>query len=129
MLIYKLVGIAIAGAVLSLLIKSYKPELAIAVPILTAVLIIGMCVPYLEAVIAMFEDIASRAGIDSSHLKIVLKITGVAYLCQFGADICRDSGEGAIAGKIELGGKVIIMTLSMPIVYSLLSLVNTIINF
>lgn len=129
MLIYKIVGIAIAGTVLSLLIKNYKPELAIAVPILTAVLIISMCAPYLEAVIAMFEDIASRAGINNTHLKIVLKITGVAYLCQFGADICRDSGEGAIAGKIELGGKIIIMTLSMPIVYSLLSLVNTIINF
>lgn len=129
MLIFKLVGIAVTGAILSLLIRNYKPELAVAVPILTTALIIGMCVPYLDAVLAMFEDIANRAGINSTHLEIVLKITGVAYLCQFAADICKDSGEGAIAAKIELGGKIIIMTLSMPIVYSLLSLVNTIINF
>lgn len=129
MLIYKLIGIAIAGAVLSQLLRQYRPELAIAIPILTSVFVIGMCVPYLGAVLEMFEDIAQRAGIELEHMKIVLKITGVAYICQFAADICRDSGEGAIAGKIELGGKIVIITLSMPVVYSLLSLVSRIINF
>ncbi len=129
MLIYKIVGIAMAGVVLSQLLRQYKPELAIAIPVLASVLIIGACTEHLKVVLEMVEDIAKRAGIEPEYMKIVLKITGVAYICQFAADISRDSGEGAIAGKIELGGKIIILTLSMPIVYSLLSLVSRITNF
>jgi len=72
---------------------------------------------------------AERAGLESRYLAIVIKIIGVAYLCQFAAELCRDVGEGAIAGKIELAGKVMILTLSMPIIDHLLDLVGTIVNF
>ena len=53
----------------------------------------------------------------------VLKITGIAYIAEFGAEICRDAGEGAIAAKIEMAGKVIIIALAVPIITSLLDLV------
>lgn len=129
MIIFKIIGIGITGAVLSLLIKQYKPELAIAVPILTVGGIVLVCVPYLEAVIRAFEDIANRAGIEMTHMKIMIKIIGVAYVCQFASDICTDAGEKAIASKIELGGRVAIITLSMPIMYNLLELISDIISF
>ena len=129
MLIFKIIGIGVTGALLSLLLKQYKPEHAIAHPILVAALIITMCAPYLKSVLSMFEDIANGAGIELSHMRIVIKITGIAYICQFAADICKDAGENAIAGKIELGGKIIIIALSAPVINNLLELVSNIINF
>ena len=77
----------------------------------------------------MFENIAEESGIDTAYVKIVIKIIGVAYICQFASDICKDAGESSIAGKIELGGKIVIITMSMPIIYGLLELVSRIINF
>jgi stage III sporulation protein AD len=53
----------------------------------------------------------------------VLKITGIAYISEFGAEICRDAGEGAIASKIEMAGKVIIIALAIPVITSLIDLV------
>ncbi len=129
MLAYRIIGIGIIGSILSLLIKRQRPEIAIAVPILTSVVIVMMCIPYLSAVISAFEDIADRADIEFSHMHSVIKIIGVAYICQFGSDICTDAGEKTISSKIELGGKIIIITLSMPIIHSLLKLVGDIINF
>lgn len=129
MLIFKIVGIGVTGTLLSLLLKQYKPELAITLPILVGAIIITICAPYLKSVLAMFEDIANGAGIELLHMRIVIKITGVAYICQFAADICKDAGENAIAGKIELGGKIVIITLSVPVIYNLLELVSNIINF
>ena len=70
-----------------------------------------------------------QTGVNLFHIEIVLKIIGISYICQFAADICKDAGEASIAGKIELGGKIIIISLSMPIIYNLLDLVNHIINF
>lgn len=129
MLIFKIVGIGLVSAVLSVLIKQQKPEIAVAVPILAVAAVMAICAPHLAAAIEMFEDIANRSGIELSHMRIVIKIIGVAYICQFASDICKDIGEGAISGKIELGGKIVIITLSMPIIYNLLSLVSDIINF
>lgn len=129
MLAFKIIGIGVIAAALSLLIKQHRPELAIAIPILASVIILSMCAPYLGAAIKMLEDIADKAGIEFSHMRTVIKITGVAYICQFASDICKDAGEGAISSKIELGGKIVIITLSMPIIYNLLELVGNIINF
>lgn len=125
--IFKIIGIGVISAVLAVLMKGYKPELAMQVSLAAAVLIFLLAVPYLRSVMAMFQDIAAQVGIETRHMMIVVKIIGVAYLAQFGAELCKDAGEGAIASKIELGGKLIILTMSMPILYQLLGLVNDIV--
>lgn len=117
------------AAVLSLLIKQYRPELSSAIPVIAAAAIFAMAAPYLRAVIAMFEDIADQVGMESASFRIVIKMIGAAYITQFAAEMCKDAGEGAIASKIELGGKILILTMSMPILYRLLALVSNMINF
>ena len=128
MLIFKIIGIGLTRAILSVVVRQYKPELAVAIPILVAVSIIGICAPYIETVVAMIENMADSTGIEMSQVRIVIKIIGVAYICQFASDICKDIGESSVSSKIELGGKVVIITLSMPIIYNLLELVNRIVN-
>lgn len=129
MLIYKVIAIGITGAALSILVRQYKPEIAIAIPILTVLSILGICIPYLRVATDAFAEIAETTGIGLTHIQTVIKIIGVAYICQFASDICADAGESAIANKIELGGKIVIITLSMPIIYNLLELVYKIISF
>lgn len=60
---------------------------------------------------------------NSEFLLILLKITGIAFLTEFAVSICKDSGETAIANKIDLGGKIIIIAISIPIISALLELV------
>lgn len=128
MIILKIIGISLAGAVLSLLIKRQRPELAIAIPMLTAAVVLTICVPYLTEVIDGFSELADASGVTLPHMQIVLRIIGIAYICQFASDICRDAGEISIAAKIELGGKIIIIAVSMPVINDLLALVNDIIQ-
>ena len=127
--IFQVIGIGMVATVLSLLIKQQRPELALAIPILAAITILMLAAPYLRSVVSMFEDIADRVGIEAQYLQIVLKIIGVAYVCQFASDLCKDAGEAAMSGKIELAGKIMMITMSMPIIYRLLGLVSSIINF
>ena len=53
----------------------------------------------------------------------MLKITGIAILTEFAVSICNDAGESAIATKIDLGGKIIIISISIPIIVALLELI------
>lgn len=61
--------------------------------------------------------------VNGQFLGILLKITGIAFLTEFAVSVCKDSGETAIASKVDLGGKVIIIAISIPIISSLLETV------
>lgn len=127
--IFKVIGIGLVATVLSVLIRSYRPELAMTIPIIATAAIFAIIAPYLVSVISMFENIADQIGIDVQYMVIVIKIIGIAYITQFGAELCKDAGENATASKIEFGGKILVITMSMPIIYKLLELVSSIINF
>ena len=76
----------------------------------------------LEPVITLIRNISEKAGVNGEFLTILLKITGIAILTEFAVSVCKDSGESAIASKIELGSKVVIISMSIPIISSLLEL-------
>lgn len=64
----------------------------------------------------MLQDLAAKANINTVYLQTVLKIIGIAYIAEFGAQIAKDAGQGAIASKIELAGKIIIVVMAVPII-------------
>lgn len=66
--------------------------------------------------VAVLERLARSSGMDMIYFKTVLKIIGIAYIAEFGAQIVRDAGQDGIASKIELTGKVLIMVLAIPII-------------
>jgi stage III sporulation protein AD len=70
--------------------------------------------------VASLEELAARANLNPFFLQTVLKVVGVAYLASFTAQICRDAGESAIAGKVELVGKVAILILALPVMWAIL---------
>lgn len=127
--IFKVVGIGLAAATLAVFVKGWKPELAIGISLAAASVIFIMAIPYLKAITDMIKDLSGQLGIESRYITLILKITGIAYIAQFGAELCRDAGESSTASKIEFAGKVIIMALSMPVIYKLLEIVNDIIHF
>lgn len=66
-------------------------------------------------IIRMVERIALNASVNLIYVETILKIIGIAYIAEFGAQITKDAGQGAIASKIEMGGKILILTMAIPI--------------
>ena len=87
---------------------------------LLGVLILIFSVSQIAGLINLLKDISNKANVNSQFLGIILKITGIAILTEFAVSICQDSGESSIASKVDIGGKVMIITLSLPIISSLL---------
>ncbi len=123
-MIAKIVAIGLTAAILSILLKKYKPEFSLLIGIIAAVAIFFIIAEQLAAVVATLSDFSDKSGVDSGMVGLVLKIIGVAYLSQFGADVCADAGEGAIAKKIELAGKVVILAMTIPVISGLLKLIT-----
>lgn len=119
----KIIGVGLTALIIIIILKQYKPEFAVYVSIIAGIIIILMMMDKLKAVIDLLTAITNKTGTGTTFLKILLKITGVAILTEFAVSICKDSGETAIASKIDLGGKIIIISISIPIITALLELV------
>ncbi len=121
--IIKIIGIGLVALVIIIILKQYKPEYAIYVSIIAGILILFLAMEKLSGIIELLQSISNKTYINQQFLGILLKITGIAFLTEFAVSVCSDAGEKAIASKIEIGSKVIIITMSMPIITSLLELI------
>jgi stage III sporulation protein AD len=120
---YAILGCALIVTVLLIIIRKERPEIAILLSIATAVLILAALLKNINQVLLIFDNLALKSQINLSYLKLITKIVGLAYLAGFGAQICKDAGEGSMAAKIELAGKIFILMLGIPIMAGLLELI------
>ena len=118
--IVKIIGIGLIALIIIVIIKQYKPEFAIYVSLGAGILIFALITAKMSGIIDILKSLANKTSINNDFLVLLIKITGIAILTEFAVSACKDSGESAIASKIDLGGKVIIMSMSIPIMSSLL---------
>ena len=121
--IVKIIGIALIALIIIIMLKQYRPEYAIFIIILTGILILFLVMDRLTGIINLIQSIQNKFSINTQFIALLIKITGIAFLSEFAVSICKDSGEAAIASKIELGSKIIIISMSIPIISSLLEII------
>lgn len=114
--VFKITAVGVVGALLSVMLKSYKKELSMAVAVATGLAITAMMIAYMGDVFDAFALLIEKTGINREYFSIILKVTGIAYISQFAGELCRDAGENAIAVKIETASKIAVMVLTMPVI-------------
>lgn len=114
--IIQVVGIGLITAVLVITIKEQQPLFAFLLATFVGVAIFLGLIGEISKVIRLLENIANKANIHLVYLETILKIIGIAYIAEFGAQITRDAGQSSIAAKIELAGKILIMVMAIPII-------------
>ena len=117
--ILQIVGFGLVATILIVLLKNQRPEIALQLSVAAGVLIFLLLATKIKAVIDVLNDLATHAQVNSYYLSTVLKIVGIAYLAEFGAQVCKDAGEGAIGAKIEFAGKILVMVLALPIIVAI----------
>lgn len=118
--IIKIIGVGLIAVIMIIILKQYKPEFTVYISICAGAIILGMVMTRLSAIIQLLTDLSNKISDSNGFLTILIKITGIAFLTEFAVSICKDVGESAIASKVDLGGKVIIISMSVPIISELL---------
>jgi stage III sporulation protein AD len=126
----ELIRIAILGiitAIFAVVISDKKPEMGMMLGLVFGVIVLIIAFGKAGTIVKALEDTISSSGIDAKLLVPMLKITGMAYITQFSVDVCKDVGQNAIAGKIEIVGKIMMLVVAVPIVTSLIHIISGII--
>lgn len=121
--IVKIIGIGLIALIIIIIVKQYRPEFTIYVSLIAGALILMLVFDKISEVINLLTGLSNKTAINNQFLILLIKITGIAFLTEFAVSICKDAGETAIASKMDMGGKVIIISMSIPIIASLLETV------
>lgn len=113
-------GLGLITTFLILVLKEQKPIFAFLLLVFVGSLIFIFLIDQIQQVIQMLERIAVNANLNLVYVETILKIVGIAYIAEFGVQITKDAGQGSLASKIELAGKVIILVMAIPIITAII---------
>ena len=121
--VIKIIGIGLISLIIIIIVRQYKPEFTVYISLVAGALILLFIMEKIEGIINLLTSLSNKTAINNEFLELLIKITGIAFLSEFAVSICKDTGESAIASKVDMGGKVIIVSMSIPIISSLLETV------
>ncbi|MGX1901096.1 stage III sporulation protein AD [Thermolongibacillus altinsuensis] len=116
----QIVGLGLIATFLTIILKEHKSNISLLLTVFVGTTIFLFLIDKISAIMNMLQKMAVQAHVQTIYLETILKIIGIAYIAEFGAQISKDAGQGAIASKIELGGKILILAMAIPILTALI---------
>lgn len=121
---FQIAAIGLAGTLLSLAVRSYRPEFSVYISIACGIILFMTVIAQFSDILSVVSDVFSRSGYANSYFPVLLKILAIAYLTDLISQVCRDAGENGIASKTEMAGKIFILYISLPVFTSILSMID-----
>ncbi len=114
--------LGILTILIAMAMRHGRAEFSTFVSFTGSILIAWIALQLLDGIVGTFERLEKLLSVDMEYITLLMKMIGVTYLSEFSASLCRDAGYSAVAGQIELVGKLTIVTIGMPIVLALFEL-------
>lgn len=124
-MLLSIIGVAIIGIILNIILKNLKPEIALVVNLATCLIIFMLVIDLASNILSKIVGFVSGLNISNEILLFLLKVLGVSYITEFVVDIAEESGSSSIANKVAFAGKVIIAGISLPMLFKLINILTS----
>lgn len=118
--------LGVAGVMLALQFRSNKTEYGMYIGFAVCLLIFSFVVFGLTSLFENMEILQRYIGADNTYFRILLKVIGITYICEFCAGICKDAGYSSISGQIEIFGKLSVLAAGMPVLLAIIESIQEI---
>ncbi|MBQ3843122.1 MAG: stage III sporulation protein AC/AD protein family [Ruminiclostridium sp.] len=125
--IFAIIGTGIIAAAISAVLKRFGGEFGLFVSLAASLLILYAVLSAIDPLTELIGELAEASGTDSAYIAVLMKALAVCVITQLAAESCRDSGEGAIASKIEFAGKTAVLLISVPLFSAIFGIVKELI--
>ena len=116
----KVVLICVAAAIFCMVLRAHRPELALCVAIVAGLVATSMVMEPLEQAVQAMNGLIGQTGISTQTGSMFIRATGIALIAEFGCQLCKDAGESALAGRIELCGRLVLLGMAVPVMSQLM---------
>lgn len=120
----KIAIIGVMAVFLAIPLQKEKAEFGMLVIMAACLLLLSLSLGKMQEVVDVIHRVEEYLGNGSMYVGILLKIIGITYVAEFGANLCNDAGYGAVANQIEFYGKLMILAVSIPILMTLIETIG-----
>lgn len=120
----RIAGISLAALILGMFLRRHNKTVSLLLIMFACAAVFFESISSLSEIVDSLNELASGMGEISSYLKIMFKVLGIALITQIISDICRDSGESALAGQTEMAAKILIVTLILPLLQAVVEVIT-----
>ncbi|MBO7187546.1 MAG: stage III sporulation protein AD [Clostridia bacterium] len=124
----KIFLVAFVSAFLILTLKALNSDFYQTAIICTGIILSVMITEYLSQTFNLISKLTTLSGISPTIFKIVIKAVGIGYLSEFSASTLEDFGLNSISKKVLLAGKIIIIVISIPIIETMITIIEKFVN-
>ncbi len=121
---FRLSALALTAALLTLVVKKQSPELALVLTLCACALGAGLILSYVRPILTLAKSLAERAELDGTLTAPLWKCLGLGLLTEISASVCDDAGQSALAKLVELGGGLLCLVVSLPLLQAVLALIQ-----
>ena len=114
--IIKIIGIGFITLIITIILKEYKKEYYIYAILIGGAIIIFYSIDSIKEIIEFIRRITNNTSFNNEFIVLLLKLTGISILIEYAVSICKDAGENSIANKIDFGGKILLISMSIPVI-------------
>lgn len=126
--VMSVIGLGLIAAMLCILLRQVRPELALALSLAAGVVILLAVFTDLAGILERIRDMAAKASVPSGYVQVLFKALGICFITQLACDTCKDAGESAISAKVEMAGKLAVLVVSLPLFEQVLTVVQTLLT-
>ena len=120
----KILILAIILGIILFVIKNVNYEFFIVSSVLAGIILSIYILKLISEEIIFIKNLINFNSQSNEIIKIIIKIVGIGYLTDFSTQTLNDFGLQSLSSKVVLGGKVIILYVSLPIFATLLNTIS-----
>lgn len=121
--ILKVCAFVLTALFLTIALKENNKDIAPFISIIAGIVVLIYIFPNISEIFKMLNNLTYTSNIEGKYLSLILKLAGITYLVEFGKNICCDLGDNSLGAKLELAGKVVIVTFTLPILSEILEMI------
>ena len=98
-----------------MLLKRTNPDMALLLALAVCGAALLLLAEPLEEIRDFLTQLADGGQLPAELFVPLVKTVGIALVSRTGSDLCRDAGEGAMAGLVEIAGAFAALLVSLPL--------------
>ncbi len=113
--LFKVFGVAVIAAMLITLLRKWGSDFSTLLKVVAGAIVAAACVGGIAPIVEYVRELGESA-LPWETVEGMLRVLAIAMVTHICATICRDCGEATLGGYLELGGKVEIIVLTLPMI-------------
>ena len=119
-MLIKIIILGILVCAINLILRQHQKVFVLPINIVYIVAVLLLLFDSFSDNLRDIVDLFSVSGVLDKVIACLFKSAAICILTKFSVDLCKESGNTVVSDMIDLGGRIIMLSLALPFIKSII---------